>query len=90
MNYIPLARIGARIGHCRLVLGILSSRRAWLAHVGGSLWACKGFWIPTCWYRQCESLVLEVLPNANPQHEGSHNAVEYRLKRVSVSCVPVD
>ena len=30
---------------------------------------CEAIWIPTCWYRQCESLVLEVLPNAKPQHE---------------------
>ena len=28
------------------------------------------FWIPTCWYQQCDSLMLGVLPNAKPQHEG--------------------
>ena len=38
-----------------------------------------GFWIPTCWYRQCKSLWLGVLPNVNPQREGFHVAVEYSL-----------
>ena len=32
-------------------------------------WARKAFWIPTCWYRQRGSLVLEAVPNASPQWE---------------------
>ena len=31
---------------------------------------CQAFWIPTCWYRQRESLALGILPNTKPQREG--------------------
>ena len=59
-----LAHVGARVGHYRLVLDIISLRWALLARVGRSRWVSKGFWIPTCWYRQREPLVLGAILNA--------------------------
>ena len=42
-NYIPLARVGSRVGHCRLALGTISSRWALLACVGGPAFGPQGF-----------------------------------------------
>ena len=41
-----------------LVLGTIGSR--WALLVGGSCWVRKAFQIPTCWYSQCEIIVLGV------------------------------
>ena len=42
-NHIPLACIGARVGHCRLTLGIIDSRWALLACVRGVGFGLQGF-----------------------------------------------
>ena len=52
-------RIGACVGHYRLVLGIIDSRRVLLASVGGLRWVRKAFYIPTYWYRQHEGVCVE-------------------------------
>ena len=63
VNCIPLACVGACIGHHRLALGIIHSRGALLACVGGggggSHWVHKAFQIPTCWYRNASSFALQ-------------------------------
>ena len=45
----------------------------------GRCWVRVAFQIPTCWYRQRESLVLGSRPNVKPQHEWFHVAVEFRF-----------
>ena len=80
-NYIPLACVGACVLHyVRLVLGIIGLRWALSACVRGSRWVCEGFELPTCWYRQCELLVLGAVPNVKTQREWFCIAVEYMVQ----------
>ena len=44
-----------------------------------SHWVGEAFQIPTCWYRQCESLTLGAVLNVKPQCEWVHVLVDYGL-----------
>ena len=44
-NHIPLACVGARVGHYRLALGIIN---LYWACIGGSRWVREAFLTPTC------------------------------------------
>ena len=59
-KYIPLARIGSRVGHYRLALGTIGSRLAYWLTLGGPHWVCKAFPIPTCRYSQRKIVALGV------------------------------
>ena len=74
-TYIPPARIGLTLD--------LSGLR-WVC--GDLRWVREAFQIPTCWYQQCESLALGVLPDARTQRERVCDAVEYRLN-AQMKCI---
>ena len=67
-TYIPPARIGLTLGPWGFALGL------WGFTLGP-----QAFQIPTCWYRQRESLAFGALPNASTKREGVSVAVEFRL-----------
>ena len=81
-NHIPLAHIGARVGHYWLVLGIIDSFRALLTHVGVLRWVCMGFWIPMRWYLQLENSLVGDLNQRVAQRGWFRVAVEYSLNCV--------
>ena len=67
-TYIPPARIGARVGHYRVVLAGKGLR-----------WVSKAFRIPTRWYLYRESLAFGVFTKASPKRKPFCVLVEYRL-----------